>query len=312
MSINLFPELSPFRQGWLAVGSGHEIHWEISGNPAGIPAVWLHGGPGSSASALHRRFFDPDRFMIVQFDQRGCGKSRPAGCLIENETSDLVSDIECLRSMLGISVWSVVGGSWGGALALAYAQRHRAAIAHLLLRSPFLCSAQEIDLFMRQPPRACQTSWARLMQTVPVSTNEDLLTYGHRIFCIEQDVVSQLALASVWVQYESAMNAYPEQIEEVEIAHPTDLIARYQIQCHYLFNACFVSKASLLATEGLEGLKLTLIHGEQDALCPIANSYAIAQAAPGARLIALAGCGHALTTRPMQLALLGEVAKWVG
>jgi len=114
MSINLFPELSPFRQGWLAVGSGHEIHWEISGNPAGIPAVWLHGGPGSSASALHRRFFDPDRFMIVQFDQRGCGKSRPAGCLIENETSDLVSDIECLRSMLGISVWSVVGGSWGG------------------------------------------------------------------------------------------------------------------------------------------------------------------------------------------------------
>jgi len=312
MHINLFPELSPFRQGWLAVGSGHEIHWEISGNPTGIPVVWLHGGPGSSASALHRRFFDPDRFMIVQFDQRGCGKSRPAGCLIENETSDLVNDIERLRTMLGISVWSVVGGSWGGALALAYAQRHRAAIAHLLLRSPFLCSAQEIDLFMRQPPRACQTSWARLMQAVPVSTNEDLLTYGHRIFCIEQDVESQLALARVWVQYESAMNAYPEQIEDVEVAHPSDLIARYQIQCHYLFNACFVSKASLLATEGLEGLKLTLIHGEQDALCPIANSYAIAQAAPGARLIALAGCGHALTTRPMQLALLGEVAKWVG
>ena len=124
MKIKVFPDAPVLTQGWLDVGDGHAMHWQTSGNPDGKPVVWLHGGPGSSASALHKRFFDPAKFWIIQYDQRGCGKSRPAGSIHANQTADLVQDIERLRSHLKVPRWSVVGGSWGGALALLYAQAH--------------------------------------------------------------------------------------------------------------------------------------------------------------------------------------------
>ncbi len=310
MDAKIFPGIAPFRQGWLAVGAGHEMHWELSGHPAGIPVVWLHGGPGSAASPLHRRFFDPNRFLIVQFDQRGCGKSRPAGLLSNNQTSDLVDDMESLRSMLGLKSWSVVGGSWGGALALAYAQRHPHVIEHLLLRSAFLCSAQEINQFMCHPPVACERALQQLMQQLPAGGQEDLLTYGHRVFCLEHDLRQQASLASAWAQYESAMNAYPQPEPYAELPPGETMVARYQIQCHYLANGCFVTREQLLAPEALRRLSLTLIHGEEDALCPLSNSHAILASVPAAHLIPLPDCGHELATIPMQNALLRVIAGW--
>ena len=306
----LFPNSSPIRQDWLPVGDGHALHWEISGNIKGIPVVWLHGGPGSSASPLHRCFFDPERFFIIQYDQRGCGKSRAENPLLHNQTQDLVADLELLRSFLGLSAWSVVGGSWGGALALAYAQKHSAVIDHLLLRSPFLCSPLEIDRFMNHPPAACMPQWLALARHLPKDSTESLLSYGHRIFCQEQEESTQSALALNWAQYESVMNAYPEPAPDFLLKTGESLISRYQVQCHYLAHHCFVARDDLLAAGPLNQLDLTLIHGQQDALCPLSNSLAIQAVAPASTLIELAGCGHELATVPMQQALLGAVAKW--
>jgi proline iminopeptidase len=292
------------------VGHGHTIHWELSGNNAGKPVVWLHGGPGSCASPLHRRFFDPERFLIIQYDQRGCGKSEAINPLVNNQTDELVQDLEQLREFLGLTSWSVVGGSWGGALALAYAQLYSARIEHLLLRSPFLCSPAEIEAFMNHPPAACLSQWHALNRQVPASSNESLLDFGYRVFCLERDVALQSALALRWAHYESAMNAYPEPAPEWALQTGESLIKRYQIQCHYLYHNCFVTRDALLRPDALKKIDLTLIHGEQDALCPVNNSDAIHAIAPDSRLIKLPHGGHELATQAMQQAMLGAVAGW--
>lgn len=308
--LELFPDLTPIRQGWLPVDDGHTLHWEMSGNLKGEPVVWLHGGPGSSASPMHRRFFDPARFLIIQYDQRGCGSSRSVSPLEHNQTTDLVADLERLRQFFGLNTWSVVGGSWGGALALAYAQQHARAIDHFLLRSTFLCSPEEIDRFMNHPPAACRDPWQALNRHLPANSSESLLAFGYRIFCQENDVARQAALALSWAQYESAMNAYPEPVTEFQLCSGEALISRYQIQCHYLFHHCFVTRDALLRPGTLNHMDVTLIHGEDDVLCPVTNSAAIKTIAPDAKLFRLMGCGHALTTQPMQQALLGAVASW--
>ena len=308
--IELFPGLSPIRQGWLPVGDGHALHWELSGNIKGIPVVWLHGGPGSCASSLHRRFFDPERFLIIQYDQRGCGKSLATQTLAHNQTEDLVSDLEQLRHFLGLTTWSVVGGSWGGALALAYAQKHSAHIERLVLRSPFLCSQAEIDGFMRHPPASCFAQWQILTHTVPDSRAETLLEFGYRVFCQESDIALQSLLALRWAHFESAMNAYPHAAPEWSLQTGESLISRYRVQCHYLFNKCFVTREALLQPVALKKVDLTLIHGEDDALCPVNNSAVIHAIVPASTLIRLPHCGHELATQDMQQALLDTVACW--
>ncbi len=308
--IELFPELPPIRQGWLPVGDGHALHWELSGNIKGIPVVWLHGGPGSCASPLHRRFFDPKRFLIIQYDQRGCGKSLATQVLTHNQTDDLVNDLEQLRHFLGLTTWSVVGGSWGGALALAYAQKYSAHIEHLLLRSPFLCSQAEIDGFMKHPPAACFAQWQALNHMGSDSRAETLLEFGYRVFCQDSDIAVQASLALRWARYESAMNAYPDAAPEWLLQTGEPLISRYQVQCHYLLNKCFVTREALLQPDALQHIDLSLIHGEDDALCPVNNSAAIHALAPASMLIRLPHCGHELATQSMQQALLDTIAGW--
>ena len=303
----LFPELFSFRQGLLQLDHGHSMDWELSGNDKGKPVVWLHGGPGSCASPLHRRFFDPKRFLIIQYDQRGCGQSHAIDPLQHNQTNALVQDLEQLRAFLGLTAWSVVGGSWGGALALAYAQQYSAHIEHLLLRSPFLCSPAEVDAFMNHPPASCMPLWDALKRRVCDTGTESLLEYGYRVFCLEHDITVQSALALSWAQYESAMNAYPDPAPEWALQSGEALITRYQIQCHYLYHKCFVTREALLRPEALNKMNLTLVHGEQDALCPVNNSETIHAIAPNSTLIKLPHCGHALGTQAMQQALLGAV-----
>lgn len=311
MKIKLFPDLQPSAQGWLDVGDGHAIHWQTSGNPAGRPVVWLHGGPGSSASPLHRRFLDPARFWLIQYDQRGCGRSLPQGGIHANETSKLIQDIERLRHHLGIARWGVVGGSWGGALALLYAQTHPDVVDKMLLRSPFLCTASEINDFMEKPPAACRALWQGLKDLVSVSTPETILALGYRTFCVDQDRQAQLALAQAWIAYEAAMNVYPAQpAVSMGVFEEDALIARYRVQSHYLQHLCFVEHPVLARAQALRGLSLTLVHGDLDALCPFENSIAIQRAVPQATVVTVAGGGHDLAGEGMLAATYSALQQW--
>lgn len=310
MKTKLFPETQPRAQGWLAVGGGHEIHWQTSGNPEGAPVVWLHGGPGSSASPLHRRFFDPEAFWIIQFDQRGCGRSRPQGEIQQNETRYLIADIERLRTHFGLSAWSVVGGSWGGALALLYAMSHPERIERMLLRSPFLCTPAEIENFMECPPLACRERWLSLKSLVPVDSGQTVLEYGYQVFCMENNFTEQVRLAQAWAAYETAMNVYPAQAPVLGPLDESALIARYRIQSHYLKHHCFVRTDLLAGSHALKEIPLTLVHGDSDALCPFANSQAIQRTVPHAKLVRVDNAGHDLTDAGVLAATLVELGLW--
>ncbi|MCM0035780.1 MAG: alpha/beta fold hydrolase [Burkholderiaceae bacterium] len=310
MKTKLFAESPPSAQGWLAVGNGHQLYWQTSGNPEGIPVVWLHGGPGSSASPLHRRFFDPALFWIIQYDQRGCGRSLPAGEIHHNETVDLIADIERLREHFSLKSWAVVGGSWGGALALLYAQAHPERLTKMLLRSPFLCTQAEIENFMEHPPEGCRTRWEALQSLVPQHSGESILAFGYRVFCLEQDVQQQVELAQAWMAYEAAMNVYPAPAPTLGLTGNDTLIARYSIQSHYLWHRCFVGQNILAYSHRLSEIPLTLVHGDQDALCPFENSLEIQRAVPQTKLVRVKGGGHDLTDPGMLITTFQELACW--
>jgi proline iminopeptidase len=321
----LFPDAPPERQAWLDVGAGHRIYFQTSGNPQGIPVVWLHGGPGSCSTAFHRRFLNPSKFWIIQFDQRGCGKSEPSGGIVANQTRDLINDIERLREHLGLARWHVVGGSWGGTLALNYAQAHPNVVSRVLLRSPFLCTQSEIDNYMERPPEVCHERWQLFKNQLPINTDESMLACCYRVFCEEQDQATQARIARAWVSYESAMNMFPKapsqsaqppqptQPSQTADRHTTAddaLIARYRVHCHYLIHGCFIDGEVLVQTQVLRSLDMTIVHGEEDALCPFKNSLAIKQFAPQTRLVHVAGAGHDLSDKGILAAMLSEIERW--
>lgn len=328
MTSPLFADVPPKQQEWLDVGAGHRIFFQVSGNPQGIPVVWWHGGPGSYSTAFHRRFLDPAKFLIVQFDQRGCGKSEPSGGIVANQTQDLIDDVERLREHLGLARWSVVGGSWGGALALIYAQAHPSAVSRVLLRSPFLCTQSEIDNYMERPPEACRERWQSFKNQLPIAPGESMLACCHRVFCEKQDQATQSRIARAWVSYESAMNLFPKapsQSTQSSASSPTSptsqqiqpnstgddaLIARYRVHCHYLQHHCFIGGEVLSQPQVLQSLDLTIVHGEEDALCPIQNSLTIKQIAPQTRLIRVAGAGHDLSDSGILSATFLELERW--
>jgi len=310
MKSNLFPHAEPHKQGLLKLGDGHQMHWQASGNPVGVPVVWLHGGPGSSASPLHRRLFDPAKFLIIQYDQRGCGLSDSRGATQANTTPDLIEDIERLRQFLCVSQWHVVGGSWGGSLALLYVQSYSHVVEKVLLRSPFLCTASEIEGYMQSPPAQCLNLWQQIKKRLPPGSPETMLEFSYRVFCQEIDLPAQTRLAHAWVAYEAAMNSYPELAPKLGVLDDQALIARYKIQMHYLQHQCFVDQPILEHPQILQTLDLTLVHGDQDALCPFENSLTIQRAAPQAHLVRVAGVGHNMFDEQMLCAMLAQITNW--
>ena len=306
----LFPQLEPFERGWLALDHGHQMHWQLSGNPAAEPVIWIHGGPGSSATPLHRRLFDPGRFLIIQHDQRGCGASEPQGSIEANTAAILVADIERLRLALGVSRWSVAGGSWGATLALLYAQAYPDAVKRLMLRSPFLATAAEINGFLGSPRSSCLASWERLQHECIGLGGSTILDTSYQVFCLENDVAAQIQLARAWVQYEAAMDAYPVPVAPLSRFNDRALRARYRVHVHYLKHQCFVEQPILTHPEAFDGKAVTLVHGDQDALCPFGNSLAIARAVPHAHLRRVAGAGHNMVEPSMLSALVREIQAW--
>lgn len=308
--VELFEAITPFRQGLLELDHMHRMRWQLSGNPQGAPVVWIHGGPGSSSSPLHRRFFDPEKFLIIQYDQRGCGQSEPRGSIECNTTSDLLADLERLRKALGVSKWSVAAGSWGAALALLYVQAHADVIERVLLRSPFLCTANEIDRYFLSPPKACEPQWEQLAHQCRQLGSASIQSCSYQVFCEASDSQAQVKLARAWVVYEAAMDAYPATTEPPSKFNDSALISRYRIQMHYLQHRCFVDEPILTHAHRLRNVDLVLVHGDQDALCPFDNSLAIQQASACARLVPVTGAGHNMFDERMIKAVFTEIQRW--
>ena len=282
-----------FDEGRLASGDGHSLWYAQYGNPQGMPLFWLHGGPGSASSLRHIGLIDLARYRLVLSDQRGCGRSLPLGVLQHNETRLLVDDIDRLRTHLQIGRMVVGGGSWGATLALLYAARHRANVAALLLRAPFLAGKAEIDAFFDPPadgPHGNRDAFAALAELSPPSERQCLLPWlARQLASSGPDQCARIA--SAWSRHERQQESGSAAIAQPVVDEA--MIARYRIQAHYLLNACFLGiDEALSAARALHGLPVAILHGAADRVCPPQNARLLQGCLPQSRVRMVEGAGH--------------------
>ncbi len=291
----LYPPVEPFRTGRLRVSDIHEIYYEESGNPTGKPVVFLHGGPGGGSDPKQRRFFHPNRYRIVNFDQRGCGKSTPHACLDGNTTWDLVADIEALRAHLGIEKWQVFGGSWGSTLALAYAETHPDRVTELVLRGIFLVREQEIAWFYQRGASALfADAWEKYVEPIPEPERGDLLRAFHRRLTSD-DAGERMRAAKAWSVWEGTTSCLlPNQALIDKTAGDEFAIAFARIECHYFVNHAFIDAArDLLRNVGkIRHVPAVIVQGRYDVVCPMETAWALHRAWPEADFRLVRDAGH--------------------
>jgi proline iminopeptidase len=293
----LYPHLSPYRSGFLRVSELHEIYFEESGNPQAMPAVFLHGGPGGGTEAKMRRFFDPRRYRIVLFDQRGSGKSRPHASLVDNTTWDLVADMERLREHLGIERWLVFGGSWGSTLALAYAQTHPERVTHLVLRGIFLLRRWELEWFYQNPGGAAALYpdlWEHYLEPIPPEERGDMMAaYYKRLTSKDPAELSRAAKA--WALWEAATSFLRRNsLYTAKLGQDTHSEAFSRIECHYFVNGGFLATANqLIENVGrIRHIPAVIVQGRYDIVCPMKSAWELHRAWPEADLHIVPDAGH--------------------
>ena len=290
----LYPEIEPYQTQRLAVDALHTLHVEECGNPVGLPVVFLHGGPGAGLSRYHRRFFDPARYRIVLFDQRGCGQSTPFAELTDNTTAHLVADIEAIREHLGIKRWVVFGGSWGSTLALAYAEAHPERALGIVLRGIFLGRPQELCWFNEVGGGAGQIfpeRWTRFRDFIPADERDSMLdAYWQRLN--SPDEATRLAAAQAWSAWEGGSTSLIHDPDAPGIFEdPHDAVSVALMEAHYFRHALFLEPDQLLRDVGrIRHIPATIVQGRYDIICPAISAWDLSQAWPEADLhIVLAG-----------------------
>jgi proline iminopeptidase len=290
-----YPPIEPFDTGYLAVGDGHEIYYEQSGNPQGKPALFVHGGPGGGGDANARRFFDPARYRIVVFDQRGSGRSRPHASLEANTTWHLVADMERLRRRLEIERWLVFGGSWGSTLALAYAETHPEAVSELVLRGIFLLRQLELTWFYQVGASLVfPEQWQKFVAPIPPSERHDLLGAFHRRL-LSDDPAVQLSAARAWSIWEGATSSLkPNPKREAEFGTPEFALALARIEAHYFVNRGFFTHENQLldGVERIRRISAVIVHGRYDVVCPIDTAFELHRRWPEADFRIVPDAGH--------------------
>ncbi len=289
----LFPEIEPHRTGFLEPDGLHRIHWEESGNPAGMPVLFLHGGPGSGTSPLQRRFFDPAYYRIVLLDQRGAGKSTPYAELADNTTPHLIADIELLRRTLNIEKWLVFGGSWGSTLALAYGEAHPEACLGFVLRGIFLCRKREIDWFLYGMRALFPEAWREFAAAVPEDERHDLLAAYHARLT-DPDPAVHLPAARAWGRYEAACSTLlPDAALVRSFESDAVALSLARIEAHYFRHDIFLPGDSLLDNlHKIRHLPAVIVQGRYDAVCPIVTADELARAWPEAFYEVIPDAGH--------------------
>jgi proline iminopeptidase len=302
----LYPPLEPYRQFTMAVDTPHTLYVEESGNPDGLPVVFLHGGPGAGCVPDHRRLFDPERYRIILFDQRGAGQSRPHAELADNTTQALVGDIETIREHLGIEKWLVFGGSWGSTLGLVYAETHPERVTALIVRGIFLCRPQDIQWFYQHgASRIFPDYWQDYLAPVAEAERTDMVSAYYRLLT-DDNPQTRLNAAKAWSIWEGrTLSLSPCNNAETIFSNPHLALSLARIECHYFMHNSFLDDNQILRdAHRLKSIPGIIVHGRYDIICPIDNAFALHQAWPGAEFRIIDDAGHAVTETGIRDALL--------
>jgi proline iminopeptidase len=310
-----YPPIEPFDTGYLAVGDGHEMYYEQAGNPQGKPAVFVHGGPGGGGDVNSRRFFDPARYRIVVFDQRGSGRSRPHASLEANTTWHLVADMERLREHLAIDRWLVFGGSWGSTLALAYAETHPRAVSELVLRGIFLLRELELKWFYQFGASLLfPEQWQRYLAPIPPAERHDLLAAFHRRL-LSDDGAVRLEAARAWSIWEGATSSLlPNPKREDQFGSPEFALALARIEAHYFVNRGFFAHENQLldGVERIRNIPGVIVHGRYDVVCPIDTAFELHRRWPEADFRIVQDAGHSAYEPGITAELLAATDRFGG
>jgi len=306
--VELYPPIEPTRHGWLAVGGQHQIYWEETGNPRGVPVIFLHGGPGAGCAPVHRRFFDPQHYRIILFDQRGAGRSTPNADISENTTAHLINDLEALRLTLGVEQWLVFGGSWGSTLALAYGEAHPQHCLGFVLRGIFLFTDAEVDWFMRMMSRVFPEAGRMFRDFIPPPERDNLLNaYFRRLS--DPNPKIHLPAAQCWCTYEESCSRL--MVEPGDPRMSSAVLAMARIEAHYMIHRGFMEEGQLLRQiHRLHGLPATIVQGRYDMVCPIASADALARAWPGAAYHIIPDAGHSAMEPGIRAALVSATNRY--
>ena len=289
----LYPELAAYSVGTLSVDGGHSVYYEESGNRKGIPVVYLHGGPGSGSNEKHRRYFAPDKYRIIIFDQRGCNRSIPRGETRNNTTRDLIEDMESLRMELGIDKWLVYGGSWGAALGLLYAQEHPDRVRGMILRGTFLARQEDLDWFIRHGDnRIFPDAWEEFIALIPENERDDLVeAYHRRVHGNDPELQYQAARA--WSRWSGTIVSYLLTETSPEPANEEQVLHEVLIETHYARHRYFIDDNQILDNvHKLPAVPIDIIHGRRDLTCTLSASWELHKALPDSRLHVVREGGH--------------------
>jgi len=308
---DLYPSIRPYATHTLVVDRLHRLHVEECGSAEGVPVVFLHGGPGAGCESYHRRFFDPNRYRIVLFDQRGCGQSTPHAELSNNSTDDLIADMETIREQLGIERWLVFGGSWGSTLALAYAQSHPERVSGLVLRGIFLCRPEEIRWFYQEgASRIFPDYWQDFIAPIPAEEQHDLLAAYHARLT-GSDEVARMAAAKAWSIWEArTASLLPNGSIVKQLGSPFTALSMARIECHYFMNDAFLEPNQLLENASrLVEIPGIIVQGRYDLICPMQSAWELHQSWPKSELRVIPDAGHSAMEEGIRSALV-EATNW--
>lgn len=290
----LYPPIRPFAEHSLQVDNTHTLYVEESGHPLGLPVLFIHGGPGGGCSPQQRRFFHPDHYRIILFDQRGCGKSRPHACLTNNTTAHLIEDIEKIRRHLNIDRWVLFGGSWGSTLSLLYAQAYPERVLAMILRGIFLCRDEDTRWFYQQgADRFFPDYWQDFIAPIAPEDRHNMIEAYYRRLTGDNEI-ARMSAAEAWSIWEGRTATL--ETDEALVNHfgdPYHALAMARIECHYFVHQAFIEPNQILDNAAiLNRIPTTLVHGRYDMVCPVNQAYELAAALPQAQLVVCNRAGH--------------------
>jgi proline iminopeptidase len=306
----LYPPIEPYAAGMLRLDALHSMYWEQSGNPGGVPVVFLHGGPGAGATSTHRRFFDPEIYRVVIFDQRGAGRSTPLGSVVDNTLAHLVADMELLRRHLGIERWHLFGGSWGSTLAIAYAEAYPGSCAAMVLRGIFLCRKSEIDWFLYGMRTVYPEAWRAFAGHLPEGERGDILAGYHRRLG-DPDPAVHLPAARAWSGYEGACSTLLPSADTVAaFGEERMALGLARIETHYFrYNLIPPERDLILAIDRIRRIPAIIVQGRYDMVCPIVSADELARAWPEVDYIVVPDAGHSAMEPGIRAALVAATER---